>query len=155
MRFNPADYEPVEDRLRRFWADHPEGHVTTSLVHVERLEGRPVQYVVQASVHAAEGRLLATGYAEEMVGSSNVNKTSALENCETSAIGRALANANYAPKGKRPSREEMAKADRAPATPSDDGLALVAAATTEDELRALWSHQELHAAILARRAELA
>ena len=151
MRFNPADYEPVEDRLRRFWADHPEGHVTTSLVHVERLEGRPVQYVVQASVHAAEGRLLATGYAEEMVGSSNVNKTSALENCETSAIGRALANANYAPKGKRPSREEMAKAERA----TDDGLALVAAATTEDELRALWSHQELHAAILARRAELA
>ena len=151
MRFNPADYEPVEDRLRRFWADHPEGHVTTSLVHVERLEGRPVQYVVQASVHATEGRLLATGYAEEMVGSSNVNKTSALENCETSAIGRALANANYAPKGKRPSREEMAKAERA----TDDGLALVAAATTEDELRALWSHQELHAAILARRAELA
>ena len=151
MRFNPADYEPVEDRLRRFWADHPEGHVTTSLVHVERLEGRPVQYVVQASVHAAEGRLLATGYAEEMVGSSNVNKTSALENCETSAIGRALANANYAPKGKRPSREEMAKAERA----TDDGLALVAAATTEDELRALWSHTELHAAILARRAELA
>ena len=151
MRFNPADYEPVEDRLRRFWADHPEGHVTTSLVHVERLEGRPVQYVVQASVHAAEGRLLATGYAEEMVGSSNVNKTSALENCETSAIGRALANANYAPKGKRPSREEMAKAERA----TDDGLALVAAATTEEELRALWGRTELHAAILARRAELA
>jgi arylamine N-acetyltransferase len=32
-----------------------------------------------------------------------------LENCETSAIGRALANAGYAPKGKRPSREEMSK----------------------------------------------
>lgn len=44
---------------------------------------------------------------------------------------------------------------QAPVTPTDDGLALVAAATTEDELRALWSHQELHAAILARRAELA
>jgi hypothetical protein len=39
-----------------------------------------------------------------------VNKTSALENGETSAIGRALANAGYAPKGKRPSREEMSKA---------------------------------------------
>jgi hypothetical protein len=37
-----------------------------------------------------------------------------LENCETSAIGRALANAGYAPKGKRPSREEMTKVVREP-----------------------------------------
>jgi len=49
------------------------------------------------------------GYAEETVTSRGVNQTSALENCETSAIGRALANAGYAPKGKRPSREEMTK----------------------------------------------
>jgi hypothetical protein len=51
----------------------------------------------------------ATGYAEETVSTRGVNQTSALENCETSAIGRALANAGYAPKGKRPSREEMSK----------------------------------------------
>jgi hypothetical protein len=53
-----------------------------------------------------------TGFAEERVGSGPVNRTSALENCETSAVGRALANLNYAPKGARPSVEEMGKADR-------------------------------------------
>ena len=51
----------------------------------------------------------ATGLAEETVQGRGVNATSALENCETSAIGRALANAGYATKGKRASREEMAK----------------------------------------------
>ena len=53
-----------------------------------------------------------TGFAEETVSTRGVNSTSALENCETSAIGRALANANYAAKGKRPSREEMAKVNQ-------------------------------------------
>jgi hypothetical protein len=47
--------------------------------------------------------------AEETVQGRGVNATSALENCETSAIGRALANAGYATKGKRASREEMSK----------------------------------------------
>ena len=61
----------------------------------------------------------ATGYAHESVTSRGVNLTSALENCETSAIGRALANLGYAPKGKRPSREEMAKANRQPVSDPD------------------------------------
>ena len=50
-----------------------------------------------------------TGLAYELVSDRGVNSTSALENGETSAIGRALANANYAAKGKRASREEMSK----------------------------------------------
>jgi hypothetical protein len=56
--------------------------------------------------------LRATGLAEERVGSSHINKTSALENCETSAIGRCLANLGLSAKGNRPSDIEMSKADR-------------------------------------------
>jgi hypothetical protein len=69
------------------------------------------RYIVKAYLYkdANDSVAWATGYAEETVTSRGVNQTSALENCETSAIGRALANAGYAPKGKRPSREEMNK----------------------------------------------
>jgi hypothetical protein len=110
MSWNLDDYELVEDRIRKFWADHPDGRITTSLL--DRTESR---YIVQAHVWrtGAMGDLAsASGLAEETVGSTPVNKTSALENCETSAIGRALANLGYAAKGKRPSREEMDKPAR-------------------------------------------
>lgn len=101
------DYEPVEERLEKFWADHPEGRIVT-----EMLPAPEGQWVVKAFVYRklmADGFADATGHAQEVIGSSAVNKTSALENCETSAIGRALANLGYAAKGKRPSREEMTK----------------------------------------------
>jgi hypothetical protein len=108
-RFSLADYEPVEERLRRFWADHPNGRIVTDLVHRDER-----QYIVRADVYTDrdDERPAATGYAEEVVGSTPVNKTSALENAETSAVGRCLANLGYAPKGARASREEMEKAAR-------------------------------------------
>jgi hypothetical protein len=56
-----------------------------------------------------DGVVVATGHAEEIRNMGNVNKTSSLENCETSSLGRALANGGYAAKGRRPSREEMQK----------------------------------------------
>jgi hypothetical protein len=75
------------------------------------------RYIVKAYLFktATDSVAWATGLAEETVTSRGVNQTSALENCETSAIGRALANAGYAPKGKRASREEMTKVVKAPA----------------------------------------
>ena len=109
MAFNLADYEPVEERLARFWEENPEGRVFTDLIsHTE------TQYIIKAYLFkvAADATPWATGYAEETVSTRGVNQTSALENCETSALGRALANAGYAPKGKRPSREEMSKVVR-------------------------------------------
>ena len=104
--FNLADYEPVEVRLEKFIKDYPTFRIATELELVEK-----DRYIVKAYLYKVDSDVIAwsTGYAEETVSSRGVNQTSALENCETSAIGRALANAGYAPKGKRPSREEMTK----------------------------------------------
>jgi hypothetical protein len=108
-KFNLDDYETVEVRLARFWKKYPEGRVLTDLVfHDER------RFIVKAEIFFDRNDLspVATGYAEEIVGASPVNRTSALENGETSAIGRALANCNFASEGKRPSRQEMEKVER-------------------------------------------
>jgi ssDNA-binding Zn-finger/Zn-ribbon topoisomerase 1 len=110
--FNLADYEPVEVRLEKFIKDYPDFRISTELEVIETN-----RYVVKAYLYknSTDTIAWATGLAEETVTSRGVNQTSALENCETSAIGRALANAGYAPKGKRPSREEMTKVVKAPA----------------------------------------
>jgi hypothetical protein len=104
--FNLEDYETVEDRLTKFWKDHPDGRISTQII-----EHTLQRFIVQASIYRTEvdAQAWTTGFAEETVSTRGVNSTSALENCETSAIGRALANAGYVTKGKRPSREEMAK----------------------------------------------
>jgi hypothetical protein len=104
--FNIEDYEPVEARLSRFWELHSEdGRVETELV--SHIAGH---YIVKAIIWVGD-RQVATGLADEHTEQKGVNARNALENAETSAIGRALANFNFAPKGKRPSREEMIKAN--------------------------------------------
>ena len=104
--FNLEDYETVEERLVKFWKDHPDGRIETDLI-----DGANGRFIVKASIFRteADSRYWTSGLAEETVQGRGVNSTSALENCETSAIGRALANAGYATKGKRASREEMSK----------------------------------------------
>jgi hypothetical protein len=104
--FNLDDYETVEERLIKFWKDHKDGQIHTKL-----LESSAGRFIVEASIYRteADARPWTTGLAEETIQGRGVNATSALENCETSAIGRALANAGYATKGKRASREEMGK----------------------------------------------
>jgi hypothetical protein len=104
--FNLEDYETVEERLIKYWKDHPDGQI-----HTKVLEHTSSRFIVEASIYRteADARPWTTGLAEETIQGRGVNATSALENCETSAIGRALANAGYATKGKRASREEMSK----------------------------------------------
>ena len=104
--FNLDDYETVEERLIKYWKDYPDGQI-----HTKVLEHTSTRFIVEASIFRteADARPWTTGLAEETVQGRGVNATSALENCETSAIGRALANAGYATKGKRASREEMGK----------------------------------------------
>lgn len=106
MAFNLADYETVESRLEKFWKEFPDGRISTEL---EVCEAH--RYVVKAYLYRTylDQVAYSTGFAEEKDSDRGVNATSALENCETSAIGRALANAGFATKGRRPSREEMVK----------------------------------------------
>ena len=107
--FNLDNYETVEDRLVKFWADHTDGRINTSIHYYD-----DTRILVRAEVYfdREDVRPVATGYAEELRGASPVNRTSHAENAETSAIGRALANCGYAAKGSRPSREEMQKVER-------------------------------------------
>jgi len=106
MGFNLDDYEPVAVRHSRWLAQHPNGRTITHMVSVP---GADV-CVIRAELWL-EDVCIATGYAEEVRGAGNVNRTSHVENCETSAVGRALANAGMAGTdvNKRPSREEMSK----------------------------------------------
>lgn len=106
------DYEPVASRLARFWEKHPEGRVITQLVTFE-----DDRVIVQADIYVdrEDERPIATDFAEELRGSNNVNKTSHIENACTSAIGRALADCDFASSTdwtRRPSREEMQKVER-------------------------------------------
>jgi hypothetical protein len=103
------NYEPVAVRLDRWLSAHPGTQVLTELL----TEPGADICVFKASL-LVDGAIVATGHAEEVRGAGNVNRTSHVENCETSAIGRALANAGAAGSTleSRPSREEMAKVQR-------------------------------------------
>ena len=109
MSFNPADYAEVAERLPLFWKDCPRGRIITEIIVDDG-----TRIVMRAELYADIADLVptTTGFAEEIRGSSMVNKTSALENCETSAIGRALANYQYQGSKKRASLEEMVKVYR-------------------------------------------
>jgi len=104
--FNLQDYEPVAARHSRWLEQHPNGRTIT---HMVSQPGADI-CVIRAELWL-EDVCIATGYAEEVRGAGNVNRTSHVENCETSAVGRALANAGMAGTdvNKRPSREEMSK----------------------------------------------
>jgi hypothetical protein len=115
--FDLNSYETVDSRLKRFLESNPDARVFTN---IEKLEGDLVvikAWIYKNADEQAKGLFLATGYAYEREGKGFVNTTSHIENCETSAIGRALANLGMNG-ALRPSREEMQKAERmTPMTP--------------------------------------
>ena len=110
--FNLQDYEEVKDRLPKFWAAHPGGRIFTDMIKHDEDLG---VVVFKASLYRdGETSPFATGWARELKGDGFVNKTSHVENCETSAIGRAVANGMLLDGSMpRPSREEMSKTTKA------------------------------------------
>jgi len=141
-RFNLADYETVEERLKRFYTDHPDGRILTENETLPEYRAEKI-WVIKAIVFLSgedveRGCPKATGYAFEIDGTGMANQSSALENCETSAIGRALANAGYSG-NKRTSREEMEKVARfEEAAKNRDWVAEAVLLKDKDKLRLLW-----------------
>jgi hypothetical protein len=111
-----ADYVPVSERLEHFYSDHPQGRILTNIVEHDAENGF---VLIRAEVYREQGDAVpsATGHAFENRSEGYVNKTSYIENCETSATGRALAMLGYEIKRGIASREEMEKTDRMSAEP--------------------------------------
>ena len=109
MAYNLNDYIEVEDRLDAFYKAHPEARVWTEPV---KISDDGTMIIVHAYVyeHKEDINPVSTGLAQEYKGQNGANKNSWVENCETSAIGRALANWKFQGSAKRPSRLEMEKA---------------------------------------------
>jgi hypothetical protein len=83
-------YSEVNQRIKAFRMVYPQGSIPTEIVSLK--DGI---VVMKASVLTDDGRLLATGTAYERENSTFINKTSYIENCETSAVGRALGMAGF------------------------------------------------------------
>lgn len=107
--FDPAAYAPVAERIALFYGAFPRGRIVTELV--SRTE-RDVVFRALVYRQSEDAEPAATGWAAEREGDGEVNAVACLENTETSAIGRALANLGFTASRERPSAEEMAKASR-------------------------------------------
>ena len=114
------DYVPVAERLERFYERYPDGRITTAIVQHDLETGF---VLMRAEVYRTpdDAQPAATGHAFEVRGESYVNKTSYIENAETSSVGRALAMLGFEVKRGIASREELQKTARmqtpAPAAP--------------------------------------
>ena len=158
-RFNLEDYATVEERLRAFWAspDNQDARIVT-VNHTTSADRSVSTWVVEARIYLSAGDQAndlpkTTGWAFEVDGGSGPQSTSALEVCETSAIGRCLANYIYSG-SKRPSREEMAKVERGVTPkPVTDWVAKADAAKDIDKLRLVYAQAKAQGApkeVLAR-----
>lgn len=139
-RFNLADYATVQERIEAFWAKYDRGAIITRDLTTDADRERK-QWRVYAEVwfDIDEVRPRGTGLAFEIDGTAGANMTSAYENAETSAIGRALATANFTTSKHRASRTEMQKAQRGSAEAPQVTTNDIQTATNLKELEALWS----------------
>ena len=127
-KFNLENYETVEERLKVFWKDNPNARINTEIAHITE-DGTCVTIRAEVFKQEDDARPVATGIAQETKGQGGfANADAWMENCETSAIGRALANWKYQGSNKpRPSAEEMSKVvkEDTPKTPSKKEVAKI------------------------------
>ena len=102
-------YALVADRITLFHQRYPAGRIVTELVS---RTGREITFRALVFRGPADVEPAATGWASEREGDGEINQVACLENTETSAVGRALANLGFTASSRRPSREEMEKAAR-------------------------------------------
>lgn len=115
MKFKGKEYTEVKDRLIAFADEFPQASIQTELVSVNQIIDSPTgetcnEYVVKATVipnPIQEPEWFYVGHAAERDNTGFVNKTSALENGETSAVGRALAFAGFGGDFAIASKEEV------------------------------------------------
>jgi hypothetical protein len=109
--FDLNQYQTVQERIDLFWEKYPGGRFDLQIVNLTE-----TQVIIRAQVWTDKSEEYPTtvDFAEERIGTSPVNKISHVENCSTSALGRAISalGNEFSPKGKRPSREEMEKVAR-------------------------------------------
>jgi len=145
------DYEPVEKRISDFWAKYPNGRILTSIVQLDES-----LIIMRADIFTDRDdmRPVTADFAQEKRGGSGMTANSWLEICATSAIGRALADLDFAKKGKRPSREEMVKAkgheQSETANPAKEKLDFIQAATKATDLETL---RKLYQQALAAKSD--
>lgn len=89
-----ANYVPVAERVANFYHDWPNGRILTAIIEHDQEKGF---VLMRAEVYRELGEVTpsATGHAYELKAEGHVNRTSYIENCETGAVGRALANLDY------------------------------------------------------------
>lgn len=97
-------YAPVNERIKAFRKLYPTGSIMTEIISED-------DKVIEMKATAADdGKVIATGHAFEIKNGSYINKTSYLENCETSAVGRALGFAGFGIDAAIASAEELSGA---------------------------------------------
>lgn len=138
MAYDLQNYETVSERTLKFYREYPKGRIETSL---EDFSGNhnATRWVMRAAVYRDSETTTppaGVGYAFEIDGGKGANRSSALENCETSAIGRALAAAGFASDKQRATREEMRK------VAIEDARDALSRARTVDDARAVWTEAQ-------------
>lgn len=161
MKIHGREYRTVNEKIEEFRKEHPDWTLSSELIKLE-----DNYCVFKATIQDPEGRVIATGHADEVKTTSGVNRDNYLENCETSAWGRALSNAGYSSPGGVASAEDMErvkeepepKKGRQPKTkqPQEvknpwqvedlkEAIKVIAVAQTTDELAGIFNaNQHLH-----------